>query len=174
MPVYLLYFIQFKNFWLGRTTNERFSRKKPITPKERPNSHTESLDSTGSSLLAVIRQAKLSEDIIKEYGDPVDYSSSKFACILNQTTMCFKTTPPNQHKLYLELIKNQEEEMQVDLERSSFKTMNTMTKSPVGELYEAGSGSTKYDRNEIEEEAPLKLVSKLSKIKEESSKVSLN
>ena len=64
--------------------------------------------------------------------------------------------------------------MQVDLERSSFKTMNTITKSPVGELYEAGSGSTKYDRNEIEEEAPHKPVTKLSKVTEESSKVSLN
>jgi len=100
LPIYLLYYIQAKNFMKGRTTNERFARKRQIAPKNidratSSNSRDDSIDSTGSSLLAEIRKAKEAEDIIKEHGDPLDFSGKSCECIYNEYTMCFKTTPPN-------------------------------------------------------------------------------
>jgi len=100
LPIYLLYFIQVKNFLKNRTTNERYSRKRPMANKDidravSGDSRSESMDSTGSSLLAVIRQAKEAEDIIKEFGDPQDYTGKSCECIYNEYAMCFKTTPPN-------------------------------------------------------------------------------
>ena len=57
MPVLLLFYIQVKNFINNRTTNERFSRKKPIPEKKNNrgmsiDSELSRADSTGSSLLS--------------------------------------------------------------------------------------------------------------------------
>lgn len=93
MPIFLLYFIQVKNFMKGRTTNERFSRKKPVHHKRSMSG--ESIDSTGSSLLSVIRHAKEAEDIIKEHGDPRDFTGKSCESIRNEMDMCCSTTPPS-------------------------------------------------------------------------------
>lgn len=137
----------------GRTTNERFARKRPIAPKNidratSQNSRNESEDSTGSSLLAEIRKTKEAEDIIKEYGDPLDFTGKKCECLLNEYTMCFKTTPPNQKQLYNELVRNCEENIKIDLERVSVKYL---VKSPAGELKDPGSGGTKVEEEEDQE-----------------------
>ena len=143
----------------GRTTNERFARKRQIAPKNidratSSNSRDDSIDSTGSSLLAEIRKAKEAEDIIKEHGDPLDFSGKSCECIYNEYTMCFKTTPPNQKNLYHELVKNCEENIKIDLERSSVKYL---VKSPAGELNDPGSGGTKVEEEEEPQEVKLSI-----------------
>jgi len=60
LPVCLLLYIQLKNFCYNRTTNERFSRKKPLPETRKPermsiNSEMSNADSTGSSLLSAIQ-----------------------------------------------------------------------------------------------------------------------
>ena len=100
LPVLLLCYIQTKNFWKNRTTNERFSRKKAPPPKEKndriPSMGSEiSADSTGSSLLSAIQQLKAAEDILKEHGDPLDFEGKCCTCIRNEYAMCFRTKSPS-------------------------------------------------------------------------------
>lgn len=64
LPLVLLFYIQGKNFWTNRTTNERFSSKKKVTPQVPERLSIASEDSTGSSLLAVINKLKAAEDIL--------------------------------------------------------------------------------------------------------------
>jgi palmitoyltransferase ZDHHC13/17 len=79
LPVLFLSYIQAKNFCLNRTTNERFSRKKYHSKKDKENQRA---DSTGSSLLSTTTSVQ-AEDIIREMGAPKDYSESCCACLLN-------------------------------------------------------------------------------------------
>lgn len=55
IPVFLLVYIQIKNFCLNRTTNERFSKKKVSSRRASSNvssfNETERSDSTGSSFM---------------------------------------------------------------------------------------------------------------------------
>jgi len=107
LPILLLFYIQAKNFFKNRTTNERFSRKKPIEPKkpqvERAisiDSELDRCDSTGSSLLSAIQQQKLAEDVIKEHGDPEDYTGKSCVCIRHHTAMAFNRKMPSQEAIY--------------------------------------------------------------------------
>ena len=81
MPVCFLFYIQIKNFCLNRTTNERFSRKKPYTKKSSKEVE-ERAESTGSSLLSANTQVQ-SDDIIKDMGEPNDFSNQSCSCMHN-------------------------------------------------------------------------------------------
>lgn len=73
LPVFFLFNIQLKNFRTNRTTNERFSRRKPYGKKTSKEVADPRADSTGSSLLSTTIQVQ-SDDIIREIGEPTDYS----------------------------------------------------------------------------------------------------
>jgi hypothetical protein len=72
LPVLFLFSIQLKNLLLNRTTNERFSRKKPPKRKLLEKGDLAKMDSTGSSLVS-LTTSMINEDIIREYGDPEDF-----------------------------------------------------------------------------------------------------
>ena len=163
LPIFLLYYIQAKNFLNNRTTNERYSKKKPVIPKDK-NEHRGSelsADSTGSSLLSAIQQLKMAEDILKEHGDPEDFGTKSCLSIRNQYAMCCRTTTPSQKGIYTDLIQNSNQEFHIDLEKS----VNGLISSPDLELNdEGGSGSTR--ENDHEENTYNK---QLSNISEETS-----
>lgn len=101
----------------NRTTNERFSRKKPPAEVKRVitnrtismDSDMERADSTGSSLLQEIEKLKQAEDIIKEFADPEDFTGKKCVTLWNNYAMCCNRTMPSQSKIYYELIKGKTE-----------------------------------------------------------------
>lgn len=51
LPLMLLILVQVKNFCSAKTTNERFSRKKPVGPAETTRQSSESSDSLNGKLL---------------------------------------------------------------------------------------------------------------------------
>lgn len=116
LVIFALAFLHSRNFCTNRTTSERFSRKKPPTRKgSRSTSvgsegslNAESLDSTGSSLASGQADPKHAEDIIREYGEVPDYSDESCATMKNIHYMAFRRAPPDQKKLYAELIKDKE------------------------------------------------------------------
>jgi hypothetical protein len=108
-PILLLFYIQGKNFFANRTTNERYSRKKAPAAQggrtERLSAASDvSRDSTGSSLLSVMHQLKAAEDILNEFGGPEDFEGRSCKCIIHQYAMFCNRTPPSQSKIYHELI----------------------------------------------------------------------
>lgn len=101
LPVFLLLYIQVKNFLKNRTTNERFSKRKPLVPANPKidravsvDTESERADSTGSSLLSVIEQLKQAEDIIKEHGEPRELQGGCL-WIRNITEMTLNTKMPD-------------------------------------------------------------------------------
>jgi hypothetical protein len=71
LPVLFLFIIQVKNFLANRTTNERYSRKRPIRRKGEKGEAR--MDSKSSSILSTTTSLMV-EDLIHEYGDPEDFS----------------------------------------------------------------------------------------------------
>jgi len=63
MPVLFLTYIQGLNFCKNRTTNERFSKKRPTRRQRMDEQKNERADSTGSSLLSTTT-SMLAEDVI--------------------------------------------------------------------------------------------------------------
>ena len=84
-PVLFLFYIQVKNFAFNRTTNERFSRKK--APRKKDKNEAPRMDSTGSSLLSTTT-SMLVEDIIRDFGEPEDYSHKHCVTLHNSFAMC--------------------------------------------------------------------------------------
>jgi hypothetical protein len=86
-PVLLLFYVHLKNFCQNRTTNERFGGKKYGKPATTADSSEQSSDYSATTSL-------LAEEIVKEIGEPTDYSDRKFACLYNCADMwCSKKIP---------------------------------------------------------------------------------
>jgi len=115
LVVFALAALQSRNFCTNRTTSERFSRKKPPTRKgsrsasvgSEASLRSESMDSTGSSL-AGRADPKQAEDIIREYGEVPDYSEGSCVTLRNIHHMALRRAPPDQKRLYAELVKDKE------------------------------------------------------------------
>lgn len=73
LPVLFLTYIQSLNFGMNRTTNERFSKKRPTRRQRMDEQKNERADSTGSSLLSTTT-SMLAEDVIQDMGAPEDFS----------------------------------------------------------------------------------------------------
>ena len=58
---------------MNRTTNERYSRKRPLRKIKKRKTESARIDSTGSSIVSTTTSLMV-EDIISEYGDPKDFS----------------------------------------------------------------------------------------------------
>ena len=101
----LLFCIHLKNFFLNRTTNERFSKRKVRTRSTNMMSSRSSLvsssdlDSSGSSMISRTTSV-IAEDIIKEMGAPEDYSSRSCSWIYNFKAMCCHRGVINQRAIY--------------------------------------------------------------------------
>ena len=94
LVIFALNFLQTNNFLQNRTTSERFSRKKPPTRRSTGSrvgsessrgsvAHSESIDSTGSSLASDQPDPRQAEDIIREYGEVPDYTGRSCVRIRN-------------------------------------------------------------------------------------------
>ena len=80
VPVFVLLQVHIKNFCHNRTTNERFGGRKYGKNKSNDSSAETSEYSATTSLLA--------EDIVKDMGEPVDYSEEKYTTLKNCLAMC--------------------------------------------------------------------------------------
>eukprot|EP00355_Strombidium_rassoulzadegani_P005874 CAMPEP_0168614200 /NCGR_PEP_ID=MMETSP0449_2-20121227/3850_1 /TAXON_ID=1082188 /ORGANISM="Strombidium rassoulzadegani, Strain ras09" /LENGTH=201 /DNA_ID=CAMNT_0008654869 /DNA_START=8 /DNA_END=613 /DNA_ORIENTATION=- len=107
LPTFFLFFIQIKNFLTNRTTNERFSRKKPYRKGIKEKKEAPRMDSTGSSMLSTTT-SRMVEDIIREYGEPKDNSLSRCETILNIYQMCCVSKVPDQEQMYFDFLRNKE------------------------------------------------------------------
>ena len=93
-----------KNFVMNRTTNERFAGKKYKSKVKslvnteisgKSGATEEDAYSTTTSLLA--------EELVKEIGEPEDYSHRPLSCFFNVFAMCCSTKMPDQLRIYNEL-----------------------------------------------------------------------
>ena len=83
----LLFSVHIRNFCQNRTTNERFGGKKYGKPAPTAEGSEQSSDYSATTSL-------LAEEIVKEIGEPIDYSGRKFACFYNCADMwCSKKIP---------------------------------------------------------------------------------
>jgi palmitoyltransferase len=98
-PLLFLTVIQIQNLCVNRTTNERYSRKQPLRKSKKSKVDLHKMDSTGSSLLSTTTSV-MAEDIIRDYGDPIDYSDRRCELIHNTYSMLCKKQFPDQAELY--------------------------------------------------------------------------
>ena len=86
-PVVLLLSVHIRNFCQNRTTNERFGGKRYGKPANAAEGSEQSSDYSATTSL-------LAEEIVKEIGEPIDYSDRKLACFYNCADMwCSKKIP---------------------------------------------------------------------------------
>lgn len=88
-PILLLIYVQLRNFFSNRTTNERLGGKK----YGKEDSMDETSESNPSSYSATT--SILADEFIKEIGEPEDYSNRKGECIFNFKAMCCKRKMPD-------------------------------------------------------------------------------
>jgi hypothetical protein len=92
VPITLLLVVHIKNFCQNRTTNERFGGKR--YGKKEDESESDEYSAT-TSILA--------DDIVKEIGDPIDFSDRKLTCFFNCKEMWWSARIPDQQKIFDEL-----------------------------------------------------------------------
>mmetsp|Transcript_17079 Transcript_17079/g.26423 ORF Transcript_17079/g.26423 Transcript_17079/m.26423 type:complete len:202 (+) Transcript_17079:735-1340(+) len=105
LPIGFLFYIQVRNFITNKTTNERFSRKKPARRHREPNELR--MDSTGSSLVSTT-SSMIVEDIINDVGDPEDYYAGGCVGCHNCTKMFCSKPFPSQLEMYNKFISQRE------------------------------------------------------------------
>lgn len=95
IPVTLLLVVHIKNFCQNRTTNERFGGKR--YGKREDDSESDEYSAT-TSILA--------DEIVKEIGDPIDFSDRSWTCFFNCKEMWWSSRIPDQQKIFDELLAN--------------------------------------------------------------------
>lgn len=101
-PILLLIYVQLRNFFSNRTTNERLGGKK-YGKEDSVEDTTESNPSSYSATTSL-----LADEFIKEIGEPEDYSNRKAECIFNFSAMCCKRKMPDQQDIYDHLMNTME------------------------------------------------------------------
>ena len=96
IPVTLLLVVHIKNFCQNRTTNERFGGKR--YGKKGDDSEESDEYSATTSILA--------DEIVKEIGDPIDFSDRSWTCFFNCKEMWWSSRIPDQQKIFDELLAN--------------------------------------------------------------------
>lgn len=99
VPVFVLMQVHMKNFCYNRTTNERFGGRR-YGKKQEDESAESSEYSATTSLLA--------EDIVKDMGEPDDYTEEKFTTFKNCLAMCCPKKIPQQKLIFDELLQNRQ------------------------------------------------------------------
>jgi len=84
VPVTILMSVHIKNFCQNRTTNERFGGKK--YGKREDDSESEDYSAT-TSILA--------DEIVKEIGEPIDFSDRSLTCLFNCKEMWWSNRIPD-------------------------------------------------------------------------------